>query len=128
MYKLKKLHILVFIGVFLVVFLSSAVIAQDQSQSITNQYTKYYILQNAQKVTTQQLYTHKSIPTGQPVKLKGEILQTDSNYVRVKGINISSSYNLDNYDIIVFGNFENIKVYEKDEVWVLWYLLWSLYL
>ena len=100
------------------VFLSSAIIAQNQSQSVTNQYTKEYILQNAQIVTTKELYADKSISVGQPVKLKGEILQTDSNYVRVKGININSGYNLNNNDIIVFGNFENIKVYEKDEVWV----------
>ncbi|MGF7118018.1 hypothetical protein [Methanobacterium oryzae] len=94
-----------------IVAISGCTDNSNTSQSIPKDQLK----QEAIDTTTAELW-QKSIKEGTPVKVQGETLQKDDNYLRMNGVNMSYGYNMDTHDIFVFGDFSGVTLYEHDGV------------
>ncbi len=102
------------VGVVMVVF----IFAWELTSSTDTVLTPDQIEQQAISVTAAELYSDNGSLVGKPVKMEGELIDTGSSTIRVKGIDMSSGYNLDDHDVLVTGNFGNVTAYEHDDVYV----------
>lgn len=98
--------VIILIIAFVAYFSTSVVLTPDQ------------IEQQAISVTAEELYRDNGSLVGKPVRMEGELIDVGSSTIRVKGIDMSSGYNLDDHDVLVTGNFGNVTAYEHDDVYV----------
>lgn len=112
--KMKK------ISLFLVILLVLGIVGISGCTSSGSGLSKEQIKANATTVTANELYDDRGTFVGKSVKMKAEVLQPDDSQMRVCGVQIDS-YGINkaySKDILVTGDFSNVTVYEKDEVYI----------
>ena len=115
--EIKKPFLIIggLLGLLIILVVVISVIGSSSTSAIL---TPDQIEQQAISVTAAELYSDNGSLIGKPVKMEGELIDTGSSTIRVKGIDMSSGYNLDDHDVLVTGNFGNVTAYERDDVYV----------